>query len=410
MSAYLHERLTRSLLEEMASGMYCNGQHFLSMRTIERLWKVSEPTVTSSLRTLVEQGLLQSFPRRGYFLKAGFQQKAQVLLRRNRVAPLKPPMTLQQKARLLQSVSGGKIAVLLETRHSPSLVEHLEIPEGLTPSVRRCAKAFEKESRKWGFESSWYLYDGQAGSSNWIRDQLAQGAFQGAVAFCRSSYEVTRPMLEPLMKRHLPIVIMYDDCLGLPVNSINLNNVGLGYDAIRQLYRMGHRRITVLIRSKPLKTHTARLKGCLLAQSEGGCRDAKIEVIKCPDQPVSGKIVRHFANASLRPTAVFACESEVIRSIAPLWSRLKLSVPDDLSLIVCSSRATQKALDLPIDSMNLNVGKKIGRLAAQHLQKIQAGEALEKSVLMDVAYVKRGSVKAIDRPVARTRRRAGAAG
>ncbi|HWL52225.1 MAG TPA: substrate-binding domain-containing protein [Chthoniobacteraceae bacterium] len=397
MAAYLHERLTRTLLEEMASGMYCNGQHFLSMRTIGRLWKVSEPTVTASLRSLVGKGLLRAAPRRGFFLRAGFQQKAQMLLRRNRIAPLEPPITLQQKVRLLQNIKGGKVAVLLETAQEPSLEEHREIPSRVTPSVRRCANAFEEESRKYGFESRWFLYDGSAATLQWMRERLEAGGFQGAAVFCRSSHEIVRPMLEPLISQHLPVVIMYDDCRGLPVNSINLNNVGIGYDAIRHLYKLGHRKITVLSESVQGKVSTARLKGCLLAQSEGGCRDAKLAFFKCSENPTSGKLVRHFANPATRPTAVFTCESRSLRRVFGLWRRLGLSVPDDLSVIMCSSRATHREVEIPIDSMNLKVGRKVGRLAAQHLHKIQAGEPLEKSVLIDIAYVKRGSVRALER-------------
>ncbi|MDR1283459.1 MAG: GntR family transcriptional regulator [Opitutaceae bacterium] len=79
-SHFLHESLTRSLLREMASGAFREGQRFYSLRKIGRQWKISEPTVTGSLRWLTDKGLLRTSARRGCFLTTGFQQKAQLLL------------------------------------------------------------------------------------------------------------------------------------------------------------------------------------------------------------------------------------------------------------------------------------------------------------------------------------------
>lgn len=390
--AYLHERLTRSLLEEMASGVYREGQHFLSMRRIGHLWKVSEPTVTTSLRKLTESGLLQPSARRGYILRNDFQQNAQILLQRNRIAPLKPPITLQQKVRLLENVRGGKIALVLET--APSA---FKVPGKIPPSeLLRAAHSFDREGRKFGFESQWFPYGGDKTGVEWIRGQLAAGDFHGAVVYCRSHHKTIQWMLEPLLARHLPAVVIYDDCSGLPVNSINLNSVGLGYDAIRQLWRMGHRRITVLVRRSPLKVHASRLKGCLLAHSKGSHRDASLQILKLtPNRPPSREARRHFSNPATRPTAVFACESRLLLSLAPLFKEMNLSVPSDISLLMASSQSSLKGFDIPLDTMQLKVGARIGRLAARLLHRIQAGEPLEKSVLLDVAYIRRGSVREI---------------
>ncbi len=399
-TSYLHERLTRSLLEEMASGAYREGQLFLSLRTICRLWKVSEPTVVTSLRKLSEEGLLRSMPRRGYFFCNGFQQKAQILLRRNRIEALKPPLSLQQKMRVLQNVRGGKVALLLETVPTTS-VPNKAIGFFPPSELRKAACAFEKEGRRYGFECQWFPYVGDKADAKLLREQLEEGDFHGAVVYCRSDHETIEWMLGPLLARQLPVVVIYDDCAGLPVNSINLNNVGLGHDAIRQLYRMGHRRIAVVTRTSPLKVHAARLKGCLLAHSEGGCHDADLQILKLsPTKSLSAEIRRYFANPVRRPTAVFSSESRLLAKLAPLWNDLGISVPEDISVIAASSRTTLNGFHVPLDVMQLKVGSRIGRLAAKLLHRIQAGEALERSVLLDVNYIKRGSVRKIMAPLA----------
>ncbi|HWL53534.1 MAG TPA: substrate-binding domain-containing protein [Chthoniobacteraceae bacterium] len=396
---YLHERLTRSLLEEMASGTYREGEHFFSLRSIQRLWKVSGPTVASSVKSLGEHGLLQASFRRGYILQSGFQQKAQLLLQRNRVLPLKPLRTLQQKARLLREVRGGKVAMLLEMRFAPD-GEVQPLPDGLPPcELRSAVRAFESAARRLGFEGVRLSYGGKPGEAESIREKLAAGNFQGALVHCRSSHQMIPYLLEPLISRQLPIVTIFDDCSGLPVSSVNVNNVGLGYDSVRRLYRMGHRRIAVLTRRHPLKVQEARLKGALMAQSEKNWGDARIECLRFdPDRPVPNEIQAFFADPSRRPTAVFACESRLLRALAPVWERLRLSVPGDLSVLMASSRRTLPGFDVPLDAMQLKAGARVGRLAAKLLYRIQLGEPLGKTALLDIAYIRRGSVRKLTVP------------
>lgn len=397
MGAFLHERLTRSLLEDIASGIWRAGQRFLSVRDIQRLWGVSLPTVLSSLRTLQDKGILKPSSRCGYFLSQEFQNKAQVLLRRNRVPSLPPPVRLEQKIRQLERQSGGEIALLLESQRKVLLEEYQKLPEDLSPTVKRCATAFVREGKKYDFSPHYFLYDGGKESGDWIRQKLEEEEYAGVAVFCRSSHRIIRPTLEPLMKKHLPIVIMYDDCQGLPVHSINMNNVGLGYDGIRHLYQMGHRKIAILIRKTPLKYHTARLQGGRLAQTEGGCHDAKIKILKVGvSAPLTSEVMRYFTNPVTRPTAVFACESRLILNLLSLWKRLKLSIPEDISVIMCSSRDRVSENEQPLDSMQLKIGARIGRTAARQLHRIQTGEAMEKSILLDVSYVKRGSVRKLE--------------
>ncbi|RRK02201.1 hypothetical protein Ga0100230_003155 [Opitutaceae bacterium TAV3] len=413
-SHFLHESLTRSLLREMASGVFRDGQRFYSLRKIGRQWRVSEPTVTGSLRWLVGRGLLRMSARRGCFLTTGFQQRAQLLLRKARAPELAAAVSLEQKAWLLQGERGGVVALLLESDANAVLTAEeagsegggggRELPAGLSSTVSRCAGAFARECERGGFEVRYFLYDAEredGGRRERIRAGLERGGFAGAVVFCRSSHRVIRPLLEPLTRGRLPVVILYDDCQGLPVHSISLNNTGMGYDAVRHFYRMGHRRITVLAPRSSEKHHRDRVRGCVLAASEGGCRGVILSVFKIGGRAggVPVAVRRHFANRVTRPTAVFVTLSGLLRGAGPLWERLGLEVPGDLSVIVCSSKSRMPGLEGAgsVDTMHLDLGARVGRMAARQLQRLQAGEALEKSVLLDVVHKRRGSVAKLGR-------------
>jgi DNA-binding LacI/PurR family transcriptional regulator len=108
---------------------------------------------------------------------------------------------------------------------------------------------------------------------------------------------------------------------------------------------------------------------------------------------------QHFANKTTRPTAVFVTLSALLKGAGALWERLGLAVPGDLSVIVCSSKSRMPGLEGagPVDTMHLDLGARVGRMAARQLRRLQAGEALEKSVLFNVKHKKRGSVRKLER-------------
>jgi DNA-binding transcriptional regulator YhcF (GntR family) len=80
MKPFLHEKLTKALLAEMASGYYSEGTRFLSRRKICNIWNVSEPTAKNSLRNLVQAALLTPSHRSGSILTPGFQRRALLIL------------------------------------------------------------------------------------------------------------------------------------------------------------------------------------------------------------------------------------------------------------------------------------------------------------------------------------------
>lgn len=404
MSVYLHQRLTKTLLLEMVSGMYRNGQRFLSLRDIRRIWKVSDPTIMTSLRMLTEEKLLKPRLRSGHYLVPDFHAKALLCLKRMKGKPLLPSLNLTQKLKRIASREGGKIAFLLEARYKPkSLPEPLpqtvfqQFPEGVcSPSVVRCAKGFEKECARYHFEVEYFLYsNGRMDNGEWVKQQLARGDYAGIAVFCRNGYAGMESMLRTSIKIQTPIVVLYDDCQGLPVASINLNNVGIGYDAVRHLYRQGHRRITVIAmkEEREMRLQENRVRGAGLVASEEVHKDMKLKVFWMKSLSCPAALRRHLSDPRQRPTALLVCKTDLLARLSPLLQELKLEIPDDLSLVSCSSKAYIPYIRKNVDAMQLNVATRIGKIAARQLYLIQQGEPLEKNVLINVRYMKRGSVR-----------------
>lgn len=84
----LRDRLTRSLLEEVAAGRYLEGRRLLARRRIQRIWGVSRETAELAMGRLVAGGILVGVNRKLYVLAPGAADAARNILKELRVAPL----------------------------------------------------------------------------------------------------------------------------------------------------------------------------------------------------------------------------------------------------------------------------------------------------------------------------------
>lgn len=407
MELYLHEKLTHTLLLEITNGSYRAGQRFLSLRKIRKTWRVSDPTVLNSLRTLVSLGLLEARARSGYFLTGDFYSQAMVALKKNKAEPLLPTLDLYRKLNLLgtkgSEIHKKRIAFLVESRNIDPLFKPqiYSTPPGTlcSPSVRLSTRSFSRECAKMGMEVDYLIYqDWVADYGEWAKAVLDTGKYGGVVVFCRRGYSRLAELLAAPIKAYLPIIVLYNNNQGvLPVNSIGLNNVGIGYDAITHLYRQGHRKIVVLSRREghEKRVWEDRITGATLAAEELGLKGNQFQVLRIRrDPPNSPQVRRTFYNISRRPTAIFVCQSHVLKGLGEILNTLEIQVPRDLSVIGCSSRNHADICGVPLDVMNLSVAPYIGKLAMKQIIAIRNGEPLEKNTYINVRYKKRHSTLA----------------
>lgn len=183
---------------------------------------------------------------------------------------------------------------------------------------------------------------------------------------------------------------MYNDCQGLPVNSINLNNVGLGYDAVRHFIRMGFRNILVLSDARKLKAQEERIQGAQLAFSEIRSEECRLKILRIKLGAKSQAALAHYLARENSPRlALFSCSTGALSNARPLLLNTGRRIPDELAIIHCTSKKALSFNGLLLDTMSLNIASKVGQLAAEQLHKIQSGEPLEKSILINARYLKR---------------------
>jgi len=402
----LPERLAVALLSEIASGHYSNKRSFLSRRKIMKLWKVSSPTATKSLDILREWDILSARSRSGQHFQPHYLRTALLHLNKTQLAPLPGQLSWTAKARRLrkeneeslQRISVVSICDDLEQsspdRHKWSPAASRSVP------IRIPSQVIFNKANKAGVAVDFYLDNGAPGASEEIVRALIESRMQGVIILRRLLASPVAPMAKPLLEAGIPVVAVFDDCEHLRMVSVNFNNVGLGYKAAQVFLNEGHRHLAVIVPEEGEDTnyYSDSFHGAELAASEFNALH--------PDDPVTVSVlamqlqrgrVLPAAKALLRKdnprraTAILCTAVSLLHALEATIQRGGLKIPEDLSVIMCSTTpAFSSRLNL-VDIMKLDF-EEIGACAFAALQSLCANQFTEKAWLTDSCYEAHGTV------------------
>lgn len=397
MRYFLYDRLRKALLVEIASGFHPSDGRFFSNRRICALWNVSRPTVKSALADLVRQGLLEVRSRSGYYVRPEGQQKALLLLHRDPSPKLPPPTAWSVKRFQLLPKSEDKrrhIAVILggERNLPPEGLDHL--PPLHQGGPLDYADGLFQEARHRGCTVRFYGDYGKASRRRAIVRHILEHRPDGVIGFRRGAFYIPlEPMIAPLVAARIPVVTIFDDCEQLDVASINVDNIGMGYDAVNRFVKLGHRRIAVLLPRIPNRYINDRGVGAQMAIDEARRDDITLDVVRFPlRRPVPARVVSLFRDPALRPTAVFVSTSLVFDSLWPLLRKLRLKVPDDVSILMCAGVTYLPTCGRSFDTLKIDF-QKLGRTAVSRLLKLLEGKQEERATVLTLRYIHKGSVR-----------------
>ncbi len=402
----LPERLAVALLSEIASGHYSNKKSFLSRREIMKLWKVSSPTATRSLHILKEWDILSARSRSGQHFQPHYLQTALLHLNKTQLAPLPGQLSWEAKARNLrkqkeESLQRIAVVSICDDVKQPTTGRHQRIPEmALSIPIRIPAQVIFNRANKAGVAVDFYLDDGTPRTGEKIVESLIQSRMQGVILLRRLLASPVAPLAKPLLKAGIPVVAVFDDCEHLKMVSVNFNNVGLGYQAAQVFLNEGHRHLAVIVPEdiEDPNYYRDRFHGAELASNEFNAM--------YPGDPVTvsllsislhrGKVLP-LAKALLskdnpkRVTAILCTAVGLLRALETTISRGNLKIPDDLSVIMCSTTPTLPSKGNLIDIMKLDF-EEIGACAFAALQSLCANQFTEKTWLVDSRYEAYGTV------------------
>ncbi len=408
----LPERLAVALLSEIASGHYSERTSFLSRREIMRQWKVSSPTATQSLRILTGWDILSANARSGHHFRPDFLQRALLRLNQTQLSPLPGQPTWDDRARNLrrQETTLQRIAVVsigdrlttgpLSKRHSAKSPEMARsIP------IRIPSQSIFSEANEAGVAVDFYLDNGEATTGEQIVRDLIAARMQGVIILRRLLAASVAPIAEPLLKAGIPVVAVFDDCEHLKMVSVNFNNVGLGYKAAQAFIAAGHRRLATVLPPdlEAPNYYRDRFLGCRLAAREFNAAHPEERVTVAPLSipltigKVSTRALKIFNKKTpRRVTALLSTSVNLLEALEATFQAGGIGIPEDLSVIMCSSTPLLSTKGGNVDIMKLDF-EEIGQQAFKALQSLFNSQFTEKAWLVDSRHESHGTICPVSR-------------
>lgn len=401
----LPERLAVALLSEIASGHYSDRKSFLSRREIMKLWKVSSPTATKSLRILEGWNILTPQSRSGQHFMPSYLQTALLHLNKAELTPLPGQPSWEAKARKLrrQHEKLERIAVVSIcdgiAHHGTDRLEAL--PEAsLSIPIRIPSQVIFNRANKVGVSVDFYLDDGVPHTGEKIVESLIRSRIQGVIILRRLLASPVAPMAKPLIEAGIPVVAVFDNCENLRMVSVNFNNVGLGYKAAQVFLANGHRHLAVAVPEdmEAPNYYRDRFHGAELAAEEfnaahgGNAARVSLLSISLKRGKVLPKAKALLAKENLaRATALLCTSVNLLSALDTTLQRKNIKIPNDLSVMMCSIRPNHPTQNELVDIIKLDF-EEIGIQAFTALQSLFADQFTEKAWLVDSPYESHGTV------------------
>lgn len=391
----LPDKLVHSLLIEMASGNYRPGTRFLSFRQIMRQWKVSDKTVRKSVNYLIENKLLRSSDRSGYYLSLNFRELALLELKQlDDLTGLALPSRSNWQTRVTQFVHNNKalrrIAVIIVVPEAQCAKGD---PQNILPSTvdttARTVRKIASEAEIKGVETLFFASNGSSEKDLEVVHHIFKSNVQGAIIVRRIYSRGIAPMAESLLSKQIPVVTIFGNCEYTRMVSVNFNNFGIGHTAATELFRRGHRKVAVLMSENAGDYFNERLQGCEAALDD--YPDSEIEAIYIdPNASVSSLDIKNLLR--IGASAVFASSENLFTQMVPHLGKVDIHIPGDLSVILCSSIPVGKnAPNHPFNYLNLDFDE-LGSRAFKALCAFYSGEIPHKSILINPNLEDQGSV------------------
>ena len=404
----LAERLAIALLSEIASGHYSNKRSFLSRREIMRLWKVSSPTATKSLRLLEQWNILRAHSRSGQHFCPRYLQTALLQLNKTQLAPLPGHLSWEARARMLRTVESKleRIAVISICEAHPHRTGRKSgIPEkSLSIPIHIPSQVIFNKAHQVGVSVDFYIDNGTDEVRQQIIHSLIGSGIQGVILLRRLLASPVAPLADPLLKVGMPVVAVFDNCEHLHIVSVNFNNVGLGYKAGQIFLQEGHRRLAVLLpeAGEDPYYYRDRFHGVELAVGEFNAAHPDdpagviaLEAFPSPGhrhRPCHRPLQAAFSPQNPeRPTAVLSTAVGLLKHLKLILDKAGLAIPHALSVIMCSTTPTLPPTEELISIMKLDF-EKIGAQAFAALELLFANRYTEKVQLIDSYYEPYGTV------------------
>jgi DNA-binding LacI/PurR family transcriptional regulator len=337
----LHAKLREAMRLQIEDGLLKPGELLPSERALREMLNVSRSTVRQAINALIQEGLLLSVPGKGTFVLA-------------RAEP----------------VNGRGLVALIVSR--PNF--HFFYPQ--------LAASFETAVREAKYGLVMSLHSDQADVLLERIDELVQTQPLAALALIPPRFGDLSKVVAKVQTLGLPCVFIGRTAGNQPVDSVSVDNVGIGLRATQHLIDLGHRRI-LHIGFTDYSTGIERASGYRQAMEAAGLA-RYIDVRPIPEHHVllssdgldedsniriaqpARQLATEILSSPERPSAIFCFNDVTAMGVYKAARDLAIAIPEELSLISVDNLPTVLHFEVPLSTFALP-GAELGRQAAELL-------------------------------------------
>jgi LacI family transcriptional regulator len=241
---------------------------------------------------------------------------------------------------------------------------------------------------------------GDAAENRQIIQELLRAKLDGMVfvGYTADDVELARTVKEA----GVPLVMIDNDMLDREIDCVVNNNLTGARAMVREMIRLGHRRIHCLNGPMSHGSLRERFEGYRQALEEAGIRFTGNMLTVCEPRYSFAEgyeaTKRIFANADPRPTAIFApTDALAIGSVRAL-SELKIAIPDEISVAGFDDIETAAHITPALTTVRV-FRREMGTMAGLRLLQLMDGVATRPAkTVMSVEIIMRQSLGPVPHP------------
>jgi LacI family transcriptional regulator len=263
-----------------------------------------------------------------------------------KVSPTAVSMALNERPRISPETRKRILQIAKELNYQPNFVARslvmkrshtlgVIITTILNPFYPELAKGIEDKALELGYNIILCSTNYDLKLEKYYIDMLRSKGVDGIIF---SSVEVNDPNMKPLIEERFPFVLVnrriHHRIWGRKVDYIVLDNVSGGYMAMEHLYKLGHRRIGIIIGGLNISTAIERTEGARRLLDEYGLPFDSDLVIECHfSKELAYQAAKRFLAMKNPPTAIFAENDYMALGCREAILDSGLRIPEDMALV-----------------------------------------------------------------------------
>lgn len=153
-----------------------------------------------------------------------------------------------------------------------------------------------------------------------------------------SSVEINDPNIKPLIEDHYPFILVnrriHNRFLNKKADYIALDNFSGGYMAMEHLYKLGHRRIGIIVGSLNTSTAVERTGGAKKLLKDYGLKLEPNLIMECNfSKELAYHATKKFLSMKTPPTAIFAENDYMALGVREALLDSGLKIPENMALV-----------------------------------------------------------------------------